>query len=80
MQVLSVILLTATLGADGLLPLDGRWQYPHYLTIRPGDRQVCQVNPPRMSWPYVPNVLTDRKSPPVWDFTLRRSRFCEDRP
>ena len=74
MQVLSVILLTATLGADGLLPLDGRWQYPHHLTFRPGDRQLCQVNPPRMSWPYVPNVLTDRKSPPVWDFTLQLSR------
>ena len=77
MHVLSAALLATVLGADGLLPLDGRWQYPHYLTFRPGDGQVCQVNPPRMSWPYVPGVLTDRKSPPLWEFTLQLSRSAD---
>jgi hypothetical protein len=54
MCVPSAILVEAVLSADGMLPLDGRWQYPHHLTFRPGDSQLCQMNPPRMSWPYLP--------------------------
>jgi len=46
---------------QALIPLDGRWIYPHYLTFRPGDGQVSDVNPPRFSWGYVPNILMDLK-------------------
>lgn len=65
--VLSVVLAAG----DGFLPVDGRWQYPHYLTFRPGDAQVCRVNPPRMSWPYLSNVLPHGESVPVTEFTLQ---------
>ena len=43
--------------ADYLLPFDGRWEYPHFTTFRPGHGQASNVNPPRMSWPYLPSIL-----------------------
>lgn len=53
----------------GLLPYDTRWEYPHFLTFRPGNGQACEVNPPRFSWPYVPHVLLDKEG-------ARRHEFC----
>ena len=50
--------------ADGLLPYDSRWQYPHYLSWRPGDG-AADVDPPRFSWPYVPDVIGDNSPPPT---------------
>jgi len=41
-------------------PLDEKQVLPQYIGFRPSDGQVCEVNPPRFSWPYVPGVL-----PPV---------------
>ncbi len=53
-------------------PLDEKQVLPQYVTFRPGDGQVCEVNPPRFSWPYVPGVVPPAKGP-VADhtFTLR---------
>lgn len=53
----------------GLLDYDTRWEYPHFLTFRPGNGQQCEVNPPRFSWPYVPHVLMGKDA-------VRRHEFC----
>ena len=47
--------------ADGLLPFNTGWEYPHFTTFRPANAATCDVNPPRFSWPYVPHVLTEGK-------------------
>jgi len=66
--------VTVPSNPDGLLPFDGRWEYPHYLTFRPGNGQRCGVNPPRFSWPYVPHVLTGKRGIAVHEFRLQLSR------
>ncbi len=58
----------------GLIDLDGRWEYPHYLTWRPGNGQACDVNPPRFSWPHEPQVIPESSNIPVREFTLQLSR------
>ena len=71
--VFSVLMLGTTTGShESLLPLDGRWEYPHYLTFRPGNGQVCHVNPPRFSWPYVPQVAM-KAAVPLREFCLQLS-------
>ncbi|MGB2824888.1 MAG: DUF4962 domain-containing protein, partial [Phycisphaerae bacterium] len=60
--------------ADGLLPYDTRWQHPHFLTFRPANGQPCRVNPPRFSWPYVPQVLVGRWKVRPREFTLQLAR------
>ena len=62
--------LGSGIGHAGLIPYDTRWEYPHYLTFRPGHGQVCRVNPPRMSWPYLPHVIPAERNVPVHSFTL----------
>lgn len=61
--MLSTTLLAAVLGVtlpgDGLIDYDTRWEYPHYLNARPGDGQVVDTNPPRMSWPYVEGTTVE---------------------
>ncbi len=57
----------------GALPFDTRWEYPHFLTFRPGNGQECDVNPPRFSWPYVPHVLTDAENVRRHDFVFQLS-------
>ena len=60
---------------QALLPIDSRWVHPHYLSFRPGDGQVCRVNPPRFSWGYVPNVLMDlSESVELDEFCLQLSK------
>lgn len=59
--------------AEGLIPFDGRWHYPHYLNFRPGDGQVCEVNPPRFSWSYLPGTVTTT-NPPLQTFRFQLSR------
>ncbi|MFO7947498.1 MAG: DUF4962 domain-containing protein [Armatimonadota bacterium] len=67
------VLIPATVWGQTLLPLDDRSYYPHYLNFRPGDGQVCEMNPPRMSWGYVPEVVVDEHVP-VNTFTLQLSK------
>lgn len=33
------------------------WQYPTILNWRPGDGLEVNVNPPRFSWPYLPEIV-----------------------
>ncbi len=80
MKTLKAILTLILLGqglpafADGLIDLDGRWEYPHYLTWRPGNGQVCDVNPPRLSWPHEPQVIPESSNIPGREFCLQLSR------
>ncbi len=72
--MLSTALLAAVLGVklpgDGLIDYDTRWRYPHYLNRRPGDGQVVDTNPPRMSWPYLQGTVVENH-PPQRLFTLQ---------
>ncbi|MFW5867939.1 MAG: DUF4962 domain-containing protein, partial [Armatimonadota bacterium] len=52
-------ILGVTLPGDGLIDYDTRWEYPQYLNTRPGDGQVVDTNPPRMSWPYVQGTIVE---------------------
>ena len=65
-------IVVATLGAlafaqtnptDPFIPFDTRWEYNHLLNYRPGDGQTVRLNPPRMSWPYTPNILPTSNLP-----------------
>ncbi|MGC9318481.1 MAG: DUF4962 domain-containing protein, partial [Armatimonadota bacterium] len=56
--VLVSAMLGATLPDGGLIPLDSRSHYPHFLGFRPGDGQVVDCTPPRISWPYVQGTIT----------------------
>jgi hypothetical protein len=72
--MLSMLSMAPVVSDEAMLPYDTRWEYPHYLTFRPGDSQVCSVNPPRFSWPYVPYVVMGRKRMPFQEFCLQLSR------
>jgi len=54
--------------ASDATPLDEKQVLPQYVTFRPGDGQVCEVNPPRFVWPYVPGVVPKGR---VEDHTFR---------
>ncbi len=58
-------------GPDDRIPADERYIYPRYLGFRPADGQVCDVNPPRFSWPYDPEVIPRGPLP-----AGRRFRLC----
>lgn len=45
--------------ASWKIPIENRWEYPQFVTFRPGNGRVAAVNPPRFSWPYVPGVVPD---------------------
>ena len=59
--------------AEGLLPFNTGWEYPHFTTFRPAGGTPCDVNRPRFSWPYAPHVLTEAKDAKRHDFVLQLS-------
>ncbi|MGD8239563.1 MAG: hypothetical protein PVH68_13470, partial [Armatimonadota bacterium] len=68
---LSVLAASAdVIGEDAVLEIDTRIHYAHFLGFRPGDGQVCEVNPPRFSWPYVPEHIVKESPMPKTIFTL----------
>ena len=50
------VLAGVTIGADSKIPSDPRQKYATYVRFRPADGQVVKVNPPRFSWPYLPEI------------------------
>ncbi len=44
------------LGAGTAVPEDPRQQHARFVRFRPADGQVVHLNPPRMSWPYTPEI------------------------
>ncbi len=73
MVCLLIVCFVVVAASADLIPFDSRWEYPHHVTFRPADGQVPSVNPPRMSWPYVPHVITS-ETVPVRSFWLQLSR------
>ncbi len=41
-------------------PRDERQEYAAWVGFRPAEGQVCQLNPPRLSWPYNPGTIVPR--------------------
>jgi len=52
------------IGPESRVPEDPRQQWARYVEFRPADGQVVTLNPPRMSWPYAPQIDPAVKSYP----------------
>ena len=61
-------------GETSALAVDPRIEYAHFVNFRPGDGQVCEVNPPRFSWGYDPSVISKEDHPRETLFTLQLSK------
>ncbi len=48
-----------TLGPETAVAEDARQVHPRFVGFRPADGQTVDLNPPRMSWPWYPEVLPD---------------------
>jgi len=65
-------LATVQIGAEALLPMDPRQENSRCLGFRPGDGQEVTLNPPRISWPYLPGTLFKASGVPATQkFTLQ---------
>jgi len=66
---------TTMLGAECRVAPDPRQDFARYVRFRPGDGQEVRLNPPRFSWPYVPEiVLKSGRTDANMLFTLRISK------
>ncbi|MEW6157731.1 MAG: DUF4962 domain-containing protein [Verrucomicrobiota bacterium] len=65
------------LGANTLLPRDPRQFYSRWTRFRPGEGEVVQLNPPRFSWPYVPDVVSEPPLVAGRRFTLEISAHAD---
>ncbi|MCC5843506.1 MAG: DUF4962 domain-containing protein [Verrucomicrobia bacterium] len=45
--------------AAALQPYNSSWDYSPILNRRPGDGMEVTINPPRFSWPYLPDILAE---------------------
>ena len=50
----------AVIGPDARIVADSRQQFARFVRFRPADGQAVTLNPPRFSWPYVPQILGER--------------------
>ena len=65
-------LATVRIGAEAFLPVDPRQENSRFLGFRPADGQEVTLNPPRISWPYLPGILLKQSSVPATQkFTLQ---------
>jgi hypothetical protein len=55
------------------LPDDERESYSRYVNFRPADGAVVHLNPPRFSWPYLPDTVPESTSVPEQIFTFQIS-------
>ncbi len=46
---------------ENLIPFDSRWIFAQILNNRPSNNQVVEVNPPRFSWSYFPEVIIEEE-------------------
>ena len=57
---------------DHVLPVDPAWNHPRFITTYPGEGQIVQVDPPRLSWSYLPQVAPgSQRDHPVTTFQLQ---------
>jgi len=45
------------IGPEARIDADSRQQFARFVRFRPADGQTVALNPPRFSWPYVPQIL-----------------------
>ena len=60
---------------SALVPFSDSWLYPQILNFRPADRAAAEVNPPRFSWPWLPDTVapdTTAIRPTRFTFQLTR--------
>ena len=62
------------LGTSCRVKNDPRQQYARWVRFRPGDGQTVRLDPPRFSWPYVPEIVFDGPVPADGRFTLQISK------
>lgn len=55
----------ARIGAEARLPEDPLQEYARYVRFRPAEGQVVEINPPRMSWPYLPGIVLPNSPVPA---------------
>lgn len=46
----------ASVGSESVLPYDERQTFARYVRFRPANGETVTLNPPRMSWPYKPEI------------------------
>lgn len=56
-----------------ILPDDDRESYSRYVNSRPADGAVVHLNPPRFSWPYLPDTVPESTRVPEQIFTFQIS-------
>lgn len=62
------------IGSQAKVPTDPRQKHARFVIFRPGDGQTVSLNPPRFSWPYLPDiVLPARHVSAEMRFTLQIS-------
>ena len=64
-----------SIGASSRVPPDPRQEHARWVRFRPGDGQVVDLNPPRFSWPYLPEIVFPQPQVPADQlFTLLISK------
>jgi len=58
-----------SIGAEAVVPLPAAAHYIRYVYFRPVDQAVAEVNPPRFSWSYNPQV--DPEETRLWEFRFQ---------
>lgn len=73
--LISLRMATPAAAADddpGLIPVNPAWQHPRFVTNHPGPGQTAQVDPPRLSWSYLPDVVPgNQRQHPATTFRLQ---------
>jgi hypothetical protein len=55
------------------LPEDEVERYSRYVNFRPADGATVNLNPPRFSWPYLPDIVPESTNVPGQIFTFQIS-------
>ena len=59
------------IGAESKTAPDPRQDYARYVRFRPADGETVSLNPPRFSWPYLPDIVFSESAPASQRFTLQ---------
>ena len=66
-------------GSNSKINPDPRQNHARFVRFRPGDNQTVTVNPPRFSWPYVPEIVFRdkiRKSDQRFTLQISKNKDC----
>jgi hypothetical protein len=83
LALITCVLATALCEAAVLIdegagtPRDERQEHAAWLGFRPADGQVCEINPPRFSWPYHPSTVVPADHKQTHSFALQVSKKAD---